>query len=44
VKNNKEESAALAKHASDIATMLFAALRSLNQVDPMEADIKQFVE
>jgi hypothetical protein len=44
VKNNKEESIVLAKHASEITRQLFLALQSLDDLDSMKSIISDFVK
>jgi hypothetical protein len=44
MKNNKEDSAALAKHARDITEKLFDALQSLDGLDSMKSNIDDFVK
>jgi hypothetical protein len=44
MKNNKEDSAALAEHALKITKKLFDALQSLNHLESMKSSIDDFVE
>jgi hypothetical protein len=44
MKNNKEDSAALATHARDITEKLFDALQSLDGLDSMRSNIDDFVK
>jgi hypothetical protein len=44
VKNNKEDSATLADHASEITPKLFAALKTCRDLDSMTASIESFVK
>jgi hypothetical protein len=44
MKNNKEDSAALAKHARDITEKLFDALKSLDDLDSMRSNLDDFVK
>jgi hypothetical protein len=43
VKSNKEDSAALAHHASVITPTLFAALKTRDDLDSLKASIEGFV-
>jgi hypothetical protein len=44
VKNNKEDSTALAKHASEITLKLFRTLETRDDLDSLKSSIGQFVE
>jgi hypothetical protein len=44
MKNNKEDSAALAKHALEITTKLFDGLQSLDHLESLKSSIDDFVE
>jgi hypothetical protein len=44
VKNNKEDSATLANHASEITPRLFAKLKTRDDLGSLEASIESFVE
>jgi NTP pyrophosphatase (non-canonical NTP hydrolase) len=44
MKNNKEDSVALAEHALKITKELFDALRSLNHLESVKSRIDDFVE
>jgi hypothetical protein len=44
VKNNKEDSAMLANHASEITPKLFAALKTRDDLGSLEASIGSFVK
>jgi hypothetical protein len=44
VKNNKQDSIALANHAGEIASQLFVALKSLDDRDSMKANLESFVK
>jgi hypothetical protein len=44
VKSNKEDSATLAHHASEITPKLFAALKIRDDLDSMKASIESFVK
>jgi hypothetical protein len=43
VKSNKEDSATLARHASEITPKLFAALKTRDDLDSLKASIEGFV-
>jgi hypothetical protein len=44
VKNNKEDSATLANHASEVTPKSFAALKTRDDLDSLEASIEGFVK
>jgi hypothetical protein len=44
VKNNKEDSVALAHHASEVTSKLFGALETREDVDSTKASIENFVK
>jgi hypothetical protein len=44
VKNNKEDSVTLARHASEITPKLFAALKTRDDVDLLKPSIESFVK
>jgi hypothetical protein len=44
MKNNKEDSAALAEHALKISEKLFDALKSLDRLESMKSSIDDYVE
>jgi hypothetical protein len=44
MKNNKEDSAALAEHALKISKKLFDALKSLDHPESMKSSIDDYVE
>jgi hypothetical protein len=44
VKNNKEDSIALSKHASEITIQLFAALQTMNDLDSIRPNIEAFIK
>jgi hypothetical protein len=44
VKNNKDDSAALAQHAAEITPKLFLALQSLDDLDSTKSTLEDFVK
>jgi hypothetical protein len=44
MKNNKEESIALAKHAREMTSKLVDALQARNDLDSFKPSIKEFAE
>jgi hypothetical protein len=44
MKNNKEESIALAKHAREMTSKLFDTLQARNDLDSLEPGIEEFTE